>query len=74
MSGPVYLYCFGREGGPFKVGRSRNPKARVSTILDSSSGAAFGGPDSTMLHMIKLPGLAEADAAEREPPRLGPTV
>lgn len=61
----VYLYIFGKIGGPFKVGYSKNPEKRAKSIMFFAPGNAHCAKAAMMWDMFPLPDQATAKVAER---------
>jgi T5orf172 domain len=62
-----YVYIFGLMGGPFKVGRSNNPKKRAYQIGFYYPGNYFcrKSKDAIMWFTFRLPNTATAERIER---------
>jgi hypothetical protein len=61
---PSYLYLFGKRGGPYKIGFSKNPCDRATEIMRTSPGRDFAGPDGVFWSLIPFPSPEEAREAE----------
>lgn len=70
MSAPVWLYAFGSEGGPYKVGISNQPDVRARQIVAYDPGKTLAGPAWQMQRLIPFAAAADAKAAEKGAHRL----
>lgn len=61
----VYLYIFGRIGGPFKVGYSWDPSRRAKEISWSATGWKHSGDSAVMWETFPLQDKPTAKSAER---------
>jgi hypothetical protein len=61
----VYLYIFGKIGGPFKVGYSKHPEKRAKSIMFWSPGRQYSAGLAVMWDTFPLPDQATAKIAER---------
>jgi hypothetical protein len=61
---PSYLYAFGNEGGPYKVGFSSDPRSRAKHIVGCQPGSLYAPQDAAFLRLIRLPDRRAAKAAE----------
>ena len=61
----VYLYIFGRIGGPFKVGYSWDPPRRAKEISWSATGWKHAGDSAVMWETFPLQDKSTAKSAER---------
>jgi hypothetical protein len=64
VTSPPYLYAFGNEGGPYKVGFSSDPARRALNIVAYEPGSRHTTPDAAFLRLIRLPDRSTARAAE----------